>query len=178
LHDLVHPFGIADILVILSFLAPVGGQGLGFLRVLRTLRLFRSYTTARRLKQDFPFVRRHYDRVIAVANLVIFLFVMTAVVYESQHTFNPKITNYADAFYFTVTTLTTTGYGDITLTDTTGRLLASAMMIVGVSLFVRLVQVLFRPVRLQQRCESCELSEHEMDAAHCKRCGTPLHLKK
>jgi hypothetical protein len=33
---------------------------------------------------------------------------MTAVVYETQHQHNPAIGNYLDAFYFTVTTLTTT----------------------------------------------------------------------
>jgi voltage-gated potassium channel len=61
--------------------------------------------------------------------------------------------------------LTTTGYGDVTLRATTGRLLASVMMIVGVSLFLRLVQVLFRTARLPQRCASCGLSEHETDAS-------------
>ena len=165
LRDLAHPLGIADMLVIISFLAPVGGQGLGFLGVLRTLRLFRSYAIARRLKRDFPFIRHNYDRVVAVAHLVVFLFVMTAVVYETQHSRNPQIANYADALYFTVTTLTTTGYGDVTLRATTGRLLASVMMIVGVSLFLRLVQVLFRTARLPQRCPSCGLSEHETDAS-------------
>jgi voltage-gated potassium channel len=41
-HDLLHPLGLADIAVIISFLAPVSGHELGFLRALRTLRLFRS----------------------------------------------------------------------------------------------------------------------------------------
>src|SRR5215472_13571695 len=43
LHDLLHPLGLADIAVIISFMAPISGHGLGFLRALRTLRLFRSY---------------------------------------------------------------------------------------------------------------------------------------
>jgi len=51
-------------------------------------------------------------------NLFVFLFGMTAVVYETQHQHNPAIGNYLDAFYFTVTTLTTTGFGDITLIGT------------------------------------------------------------
>jgi hypothetical protein len=45
------------------------------------------------------------------------------------------------------------------------------MMIVGVSLFVRMVQVLFRPRRMHHRCPSCGLSEHESDAIYCKRCA-------
>jgi voltage-gated potassium channel len=49
-------------------------------------------------------------------------------------------------------------------------------MIVGVSLFVRMVQVLFRPRRVYHKCTSCGLAEHETDAVHCKRCGTLLHF--
>jgi voltage-gated potassium channel len=45
---------------------------------------------------------------------------MTAVVYETQVRTNPAITNCADALYFTVTTLTTKGFGDITLPGTWG----------------------------------------------------------
>ena len=177
-HELVHPLGLADIAVIISFLAPVTGEGLGFLRALRALRLFRSYRIANRLKRDFLFVRRNYDTIVAGTHLFVFLFVMSAVVYETQHQHNPAIGNYVDALYFTVTTLTTTGYGDITLPGTAGRLLTIVMMIVGVSLFVRMVQVLFRPRRVHQKCSSCGLSEHETDAVHCKRCGNLLQLTK
>ena len=99
---------------------------------------------------------------------------MTAVVYESQHRHNPAIGNYLDALYFTVATLTTTGFGDITLIGTSGRLLAIVMMIVGVSLFVRMVQVLFQPRRMHHSCPRCGFSEHENDAVHCKRCGALL----
>jgi voltage-gated potassium channel len=173
-HDLLHPLGLADVAVIISFLAPVSGHGLGFLRALRALRLFRSYRIASRMKRDFPFVRHNYDTIIAGTNLFVFLFVMTSVVYETQHRHNPAIGNYIDALYFTVTTLTTTGFGDITLPGPEGRLLSIVMMIVGVSLFVRMVQVLIRPRRAHHRCSSCGLSEHESDAVHCRRCGTLL----
>ena len=175
-HDLIHPLGLADVAVIISFLAPVSGHGLGFLRALRALRLFRSYRVASRMRRDFPFVRRNYDTIIAGTNFFVFLFVMTAVVYETQHSHNPAIANYIDALYFTVTTLTTTGFGDITLPGPMGRLLSIVMMIVGVSLFVKMAQVLIRPSRVHHRCSSCGLSEHEGDAVHCKRCGALLTL--
>jgi voltage-gated potassium channel len=174
LRDLLHPLGLADIAVIISFLAPVGGHGLSFLRVLRAFRLFRSYRVTSRLRRDSPFVRRNYQTIVAVIHLTVFLFVMTSVVYETQYRHNPEISNYIDALYFTVATLTTTGFGDITLPGKTGRLLAIVMMIVGVSLFMRLVQVLIRPSRTYHRCSSCGLSEHEIDAVFCKRCGTML----
>src|SRR5690349_15845295 len=43
LYEVLHPLSLADIAVIISFLTPVVGGRLAFLRVLRTLRLFRSY---------------------------------------------------------------------------------------------------------------------------------------
>ena len=39
----------------------------------------------------------------------------STIVYETQHWTNPEIRNYVDALYFTVTALTTTGFGGITL---------------------------------------------------------------
>jgi voltage-gated potassium channel len=118
LRDLAHPYGLVDLVVIASLLAPIVGEGLAFLRVARMLRLLRSYQTVRRLRTDFEFFRRNQQTIDAAINLLVFLFVMTAIVYETQHYTNPKIGHYADALYFTVTTLTTTGFGDITLEGT------------------------------------------------------------
>ena len=64
----------------------------------------------------------------------VFLFIMTGVVYETQRWRNPEIANYVDALYFTVSTLTTTGFGDITLEGSLGRLIAVLIMIFGVTL--------------------------------------------
>lgn len=171
LRDLTNVSGIADILVIISLLAPVVGESLAFLRVARSIRLLRSYQLVTRLQRDFPYFNRHQDIIFGALNLGIFIFVMTAIVYETQVRTNPAITNYADALYFTVTTLTTTGFGDITLPGTWGRLLSVAIMIFGVSLFIRLIQLVFRPAKLQVECSHCGLSRHDADAVHCKHCG-------
>ena len=62
--------------------------------------------------------------------LCLFIFVMTGIVYETQQTHtDPHIANYADALYFTVTALTTTGFGDVALPGTMGRLITVAIMI-------------------------------------------------
>ena len=42
-RDLLHPATWADVVSILSFLAPLAGEAGGFLRVLRTLRLLHTY---------------------------------------------------------------------------------------------------------------------------------------
>jgi voltage-gated potassium channel len=176
LRELAHPATLADLVVIASLLAPAAGEQFAFLRVARALRLLRTHALVSRLRQDFPFFRRNQQAVNAAINLFVFIFVMTAVVYETQHLRNPGIANYADALYFTVTTLTTTGFGDITLTGQSGRLLSVLIMIFGVSLFIRLIQVLFRPPRIAWRCTGCGLNRHESDALHCRHCGTLLNI--
>jgi voltage-gated potassium channel len=41
----LRPASLIDLVAILSFLAPLTGEGFGFLRVLRTLRLLHTYRT-------------------------------------------------------------------------------------------------------------------------------------
>lgn len=167
----------ADIAAVVSFLAPIAGEGFGFLRILRTLRLLHTYQLLVRLRKDFPYFRTHEEVILAAINLAIFLFVMTGLIYATQHIRNPEIGNYADALYFTVTTLTTTGFGDITLTGQGGRMLSVAVMIFGVTLFLRLAQVMFRPPKVRHVCEECGLSLHDADAVHCKHCGATIHIR-
>ncbi|WP_193548199.1 potassium channel family protein [Aestuariivirga litoralis] len=169
-------YGVIDIVVIVSMLAPIVGEGLAFLRIARVLRLLRSYTMVKRLRQDFPWFRRNEQLIMSALNLGVFVFMMTALVYETQHFTNPKIANYADALYFTVTALTTTGFGDVVLEGTGGRMIAVLIMIFGVSLFLRLVQVMLRPDKVFFKCPDCGLTRHDRDAVHCKACGRVLNI--
>jgi voltage-gated potassium channel len=175
-RDLAYPTTLADIVAIVSFLAPVVGEGIGFLRILRTLRLLRTYQLLARLRADSVFFRRNEDLIIAAVNLGVFIFIMTGFVYETQRWTNTKIGNYIDALYFTIAALTTTGFGDITLTGTLGHLISVMIMIFGVTLFLRLVQVLLRPDKVRFPCPVCALQRHDRDAVHCKACGTVLNI--
>lgn len=177
LRFMLRPMTWVDIVSIVSFLAPLAGEGLGFLRVLRTLRLLRTYQLLGRLRMDFPLFRKHEEVIVAAINLVVFMFVMTGLVYATQFQTNPQIGNYADALYFTVTALTTTGFGDITLQGTVGRLISVVVMIFGVTLFLRLAQVLFRPSKVREPCKTCGLVLHDSDAVHCKHCGAVIHIE-
>lgn len=165
-----------DVAVIVSLFISTTSEGVGFLRILRTFRLLRTFHVLRLLREDSNFFRRNEDVIIAVANLSIFIFIMTAVVYETQHRGNSEINNYADALYFTVTALTTTGFGDVTLGGTLGRLLTVVIMIFGVTLFLNLAKVLFSPTKVRFRCPTCALLRHDVDAVHCKACGTLLKI--
>jgi voltage-gated potassium channel len=177
LNYLVQPISLLDLVVILVLLAPTLIENLAFLRVFRSLRLLRSYHLLRDLRGQYRFFARNEELIQSVLNLFIFVFVVTALVYVFQHEDNPQITNYVDALYFTVTTLTTTGFGDITLQGNTGRLLSVIIMVLGVALFLKLVQSVFRPAKIQYECPDCGLKRHDPDAVHCKHCGRTLHIE-
>lgn len=176
LRDLTRFSTWTDVIAIISFLAPLAGEAGGFLRILRTLRLLRDYQMLVRLRQDSTFFQRNEEVIFAVTNLAVFIFVMTAIVYETQKLRNPQISNYADALYFTVTALTTTGFGDITLPGTTGRLISVVIMIFGVTLFFNLARALLSPNKVRFACPTCGLQRHDADAVHCKACGTVLNI--
>ena len=167
----------ADLIVILSLLLPVFLENLAFLRIARALRLLRSYHLLRDLRADSVWFRSHEDVVQRPVNLGVFIFIVTSVVYVTQHGINPQIANYIDALYFTITTLTTTGFGDITLTGPGGRILAVIIMVVGVGLFLRLLQAIFRPNKVRFQCPACALLLHDADAVHCKHCGLVLPIR-
>lgn len=166
---------VADLIAIVSFTAPLLGLDFGFLRVLRILRLMRSYRLLARLRADFTFFKRNEDVVNSTLNLFIFIFIMTEIVLVTQRG-TQGVNNFLDAMYFTITALTTTGFGDITLEGDSGRLVSIVVMIFGVSLFLRLIQTLFRPSKVRFVCEECGLYLHEADAVHCKHCGDVLNI--
>ena len=105
-----------------------------------------------------------------------FLFVITGFVYTFFFRTGAGLETYIDALYFTVATVTTTGFGDIVLPGIAGKLTAIVTMIIGISLFVRLATAIFRPAKVFFPCPQCGLQRHEPDAVHCKACGHLLNI--
>lgn len=177
MHYLDNGAALLDLVVITSlFLSALFGN-LAFLRVLRTVRLLRSYNVLGHLKKLSPAVRRNEEVILAALNLAVFMLMIASLVYVTQRGTNEGIANFVDALYFTVTTLSTTGFGDITLEGTPGRFLSMAIMLVGISLFFRLAQAVFRPGgKVRHPCPQCGLQRHDPDAVHCKACGLVLNI--
>jgi voltage-gated potassium channel len=170
-------YTLADVVVILSLmLDPLITGNLAFLRILRALRLIHSYHLLRDLRRDSSFFRTHEDAVIAAINLLVFVFVTSTAVLVFFIPENSQ-TAYIDALYFTMATLTTTGFGDITLATPGGKLFSVFIMVVGVALFVRLAQAIFMPQKVRYKCPSCGLFRHDPDAVHCKHCGEVLRIE-
>ena len=174
LRWLRQPFVILDLIILITLLLPYTLINFGFLRIVRLWAISQSGTLWRPLRRsnyrDWELPAR------AILNLVTFLFLATGFVYTFFFREGSGIEGYLDALYFTVASVTTTGYGDVTLQGPSGKLTSIVIMIIGISLFVRLAQAIFRPAKVNFECPQCGLSRHDPDAVHCKACGKGLKI--
>lgn len=164
-----------DLFVLATLLFPLWLFNLAFLRVVRLWSLVHSdifWETVGRRYDD----TRVEDVAKTLSTLITYIFVVTGFVYTSFAREHPGIQGYVDALYFTVTTITTTGFGDITLPGNWGKLLTIVIMISGITLFVRLAQALIRPDKVRFACPTCGLMQHDPDAVYCKACGEQLNI--
>lgn len=169
-----QPTTLVDIFVLVTLLLPAWLANFGFLRILRLWTLSRTGFLWQSLRKRG--YRQWEETGRAIVNLVTFLFVVASFIFTFFAGTDTGIEGYIDALYFTVTSVTTTGYGDITLPGPWGKLVSIAVMIIGISLFVRLAQSIFRPVKVHHPCPQCGLQRHDPDAVHCKACGHVLNI--
>ncbi len=168
-----YPSTWADIVVLATFVVPLLAN-LGFLRILRLWTLVhreRFWNVLGGGRWDDTHIE---DLAQAVATLVSFIFIaagVTQALFLRQH---PELNNFVDAIYFVVSSLTTTGYGDIALDSASGRIFSVVLMIAGISLFISIAQKTVSTPKKIVRCEECGLDRHDIDARHCKVCGKVL----
>ena len=166
-----------DLLVLATMLVPVI-QPLGFLRILRLWTLAHRERTWNVLgggRWDDTYVE---DLTKAVVNLVVFIFMASGFAYAFFAGAHPKLQTFVDAMYFAVTSLTTTGYGDITIDTQFGRIFKIVLMLSGITLFFGVAQKAFAPHQKRVRCLNCNTDRHERDAEFCRVCGKPLGKEK
>lgn len=163
-----------DLVVLGTLLLPAVLHNWGFLRILRLWTLVHSerfWNVLARGKWDDTHVE---DLSKAITTLVVFIFLAAGAAQALFLGEHPKLNNFIDALYFVVTSLTTTGYGDITIDTAGGRLFSIALMLIGISLFFTIAQKAFAPQRRIEKCDDCGQDRHELDARHCKSCGARL----
>ena len=170
---LKKPSSWIDLFILATLLFPAWLFNFGFLRLLRIWTLLDSDFFWRTVGHRYDDTRVE-EVTRALAALVTFVFVVTGFVYATFRGSHPGISGYLDALYFTVATLTTTGFGDITLPGNWGRVLSIVVMLTGITLFLRLAQTLMRPHKVRFPCDRCGLQKHDPDAVHCKACGNIL----
>jgi voltage-gated potassium channel len=86
------------------------------------------------------------------------------------------------SLYWTIVTLTTVGYGDLTPLTGLGKVISSFVMILGYGIIAvptGIVTAEFsrsrRETKIDNRiCEHCSTRNHEEDANYCRNCGKGL----
>lgn len=163
-----------DLVILITLLFPDVLFNFAFLRAMRIWAIGNSPLVHEGLRRAGW--RAYQDVVRACLNFVVFLFLVTGFVYTAFFYRQEPGEGFVDALYFTVATVTTTGFGDITLPGTLGKLTSVVTMIIGISLFVRLAQAIVRPYKVYFPCPQCGLQRHDADAVHCKACGYLLNI--
>ncbi len=81
-----------------------------------------------RLITSVPFLTLSF-----LGNTIVFLF--ATIIWFLEKDVNPKITNYMDAIWWSFSTTSTVGYGDIVPVTITGKIFGIALMLIGVAIF-------------------------------------------
>ena len=138
--------GIIDLVSILPFYLQALFPGLD-LRVLRTLRLLRifklsNYNTA--IEDLFSAVYEERKSFIAALYLFVIAFVLTSsLIYYAENEVQPeKFSSIPDAMYWSLITLTTVGYGDVSPLTWVGKIISVATALMGVSVVALLTGIL------------------------------------
>lgn len=115
-------------------LVPIYAESLAWLRAARVLRILRVLRAVRAV----GFVGRVYREsrigsTLAIAGAVVATIATAFFLAEEGR--NPAVQSWGDAGWWAVTTMATVGYGDVVPRTSTGRLLATVLMITGIGLF-------------------------------------------
>ncbi|WP_372719576.1 ion transporter [Immundisolibacter sp.] len=181
-------FGVVDLLAIVPTylsLMLTGTQALLVVRALRLLRVFRVLKLGRYLREATVLrlaVRASLPKIsvflYTVLTLVVIIGTLMYVIEGPQRGF----TSIPTSIYWAIVTLTTVGYGDISPVTPAGRVLASMAMILGYGIIaVPTGIVTVEMARFgagdgvsTRVCDECAREGHDMDASHCKYCGSAL----
>lgn len=172
-------YSIIDLLVILP--AFIGVFEIQFIRVFRWFRILRLIRFIEG-KTIIGYISSEDSVIFAriLLTLFIIIFVYSGLIYQTEHPKNSEaFGTFLDAVYFSVATMTTVGYGDVTPTSEAGRFLTILMILSGVILIPWQLGDLIRRLvktanKVETICPGCQLAFHDADAQFCKACGTKL----
>ena len=174
-------YSLVDILSIVPIFFNVHTTGfLRTIRIIRILRFVRFFETEEFFFGRISMLRLQVMRIAFTIVSIIFIWAGFIHYAESSRA-GSSIVTFDDSLYYTIVTLSTVGFGDITPVTRLGRFFTLLLILSGMILIPwqagRLVSLLVRrdSNRVRKACANCGLESHEPDALFCKSCGTRLN---
>ncbi len=181
-------FGVVDLLAILPTYLSLFVEGSHYLLVIRLLRVLRVF----RVLKIVQYVGEADQLLMAIREsrrkITIFLFaVFTLATIAGSMMYMIEgeasgFTSIPKSVYWSVVTLTTVGYGDISPQTPFGQAVATLIMLMGYGIIavptgivtVELARVSEKASTSVRACHSCGGEFHARDAKYCKHCGEKL----
>lgn len=138
---ILSPLALIDLFAILPFYLPfIIAFDLRFLRVLRLLRALRILKLSRYSKAlriiGSTLSKKKYELGIVIVVLVIMLILSSSLMYMIEGDAQPeKFSSIISTMWWSITTISTVGYGDIHPVTGLGKVLASLIAIIGIAFF-------------------------------------------
>ena len=170
LRYLATPLALVDLVAILPFfLARTGAVDLRYVRVVRLIRLLRVFKIARYSDALVTFARVFRKRRPELALISLFLglllVVASAAMYQAENESQPELFSSVPAtMWWTITTLTTVGYGDMYPITPWGRTLGGAISLLGIGFFAL-------PAGILAAAFAEELANSRRERGICPQCG-------
>ncbi len=132
------PLAIIDLLAILPSYRP--------LRILRIFLLFRLFKLFRYARSIHAFAYVLSEKRFELGTLAIFVSFIIATASSAIYIFeansNPNISDFFDAVYWSLVTVSTVGYGDITPKSTPGMVITMLLIVLGVAVLAFLTSII------------------------------------
>ena len=187
LHYARSFFGVVDLVSILpSYLGLIfpGANVALALRVLRLFRVFRVLKLLRYLSDGNLLIKAMMQSsrkvFIFFFSVSLIIMVLSVVMYVVEGP-NNGFTSIPKSMYWTVVTITTVGYGDITPQTPLGQGIAALTMLIGYSIIaiptgILTAEISHEMVRTRdlRKCSNCGKKGHDNDAEYCNHCGSEL----
>lgn len=181
-------YGVIDLVSILPTYVGIyyGGQ-VNFLRVLRSLRFLRLFKVLK--LNQFTEEAGNMARALNESKTKISVFIFTvlclcmilgSLMYIVEGKEN-GFTSIPRSIYWSIVTLTTVGFGDISPVTPLGQFIASVIMILGYGIIAVPTGIVTAGIIKKesssntQVCRSCNREGHSDDAIYCKYCGDKLN---
>lgn len=182
-------FGIIDLLAILpmylSFFL-VGSKVFSIIRALRLLRLFKILNHPKFTGQSIHLLKALNASRGKITVFLYFVLISTILIGSIMYVVEGEengFTSIPMSIYWTIVTLTTVGYGDISPQTPLGQFIASMVMILGYGIIAvptGIVTAEFTRTNANKSepeknsCENCGVANHNPNAKFCYHCGHPL----